>query len=235
MVDIHTHILPGLDDGSKDIEESLELLRDAKRQGINTVFATPHFITGLYQPPVKSIISRMKELRKRINEEDIDIELKKGTEIGLVSEMSSDMIGYYSMDGKRKYILIELPFVSYPLNCDKRIYDLISKGFKIILAHPERAFFIMRAPGKLKDWKKRGILIQVNTKSILGRYGKHVKKLCIRMLKQGIVDFVATDTHNKKWGFDFEKVIPVLKKLVGKQKTRELLGETAHRLLLAGQ
>jgi len=230
MIDIHTHILPQLDDGAKDIEDSINLLREAEKQGIETVFATPHVITGLYEPTSKKIKQVLQTLQDRINQENINITLVMGAEIGIVSEINADEILGYTINGE--YVLLELPFVSYPLNCDEVIFKFQSQGFVPIIAHPERAFSIINKPDKLKEWRKRGILFQINSKSIIGRYGKTVKNLAIKMLKDGLVDFVASDTHNSKWGFDFDVTRPILEKYVGKPKTDELLGQNARRLLL---
>ncbi|TET24365.1 MAG: hypothetical protein E3J78_01300 [Candidatus Cloacimonadota bacterium] len=231
MIDIHTHILPGIDDGPKDIDASIELLRDAAMQGIGTVFATPHFIRGLYEPTVKKIKRAFCSLQARINAESIPIELIGGLEIGIESEIEGRELKKHSLN-EGKYVLLELPFVAYSLNCEERIFWYQSQGVIPIIAHPERAFSIMKQPDKLKDWKRRGILIQINSKSLIGRYNKVVKKLAIRILKQGLVDFVATDTHSRKWGFDFQEVRPILERLVGKHKTDDLLEHNARRLLL---
>lgn len=233
MIDIHTHILPNLDDGAKDIDAAVSLLREAERQGITTVFATPHILTGLYQPTAKKIMQELNILQDRLNQEDIDITLIRGAEVGIESDITSDEIMNYTLNASGKYILIELPFVAYPLNCDEKIFRFQTKGFTPIVAHPERAFSIIKNPDKLKEWKKRGILIQINSKSIMGRYGKIVTNIAIKALKDGLVDFVASDTHNSEWGFDFDVVRTVLEQLVGKPKTDELLGQNAQRLLLS--
>ena len=233
MIDIHSHILPNLDDGAKDLDASISMLREAEAQGIETVFATPHILTGLYEPSVKEIRNAAKSLKERIKLEKININIVVGAEIGITSEVKESEIMNYTLNGNTKYILLELPFVSYPLNCDEKIFHYCSLGFYPIIAHPERAFSIMKNPDKLKEWKRRGILIQINSKSILGRYGRIVRNIAIKMLKDGIVDFVASDAHNAKWGFDFEDAKPLLEKIVGKPKTKELLGQTARRLLLS--
>ena len=232
MIDIHTHILPGLDDGAKDIEDSIGLLKEAEKEGIKIVFATPHYIPGLYRPSIKEITQAMSNLRKRISEEGIKIELIVGAEVNIEAEFDCERMLSYSLNGAQKHILLELPFVSYPLNVEKRIEHFQSCGLVPVIAHPERAFLIIKNPEKVKEWKKRGMLFQVNSKSILGRYGKMERKTAIWMLKNGLVDFIGSDTHNSKWGFDFDEVRPVLEKIVGKPKTDELLGQNARRILL---
>jgi len=221
-----------MDDGAKNMDDSIELLRDAERQGISTVFATPHVLEGLYEPTPKEIRNAFRNLKAKIGEEGINIKLFQGAEIAVGFEIKPEIVTQYSMNGG-KHILIELPFVAYPLNCEKEIFWFQSQGLIPIIAHPERAFSIQKEPDKLKEWKRRGVLVQINSKSILGRYNKTVKKVVINLLKQGIVDFVATDTHNKEWGFDFAEVRPLLEKLVGRPKTDELLGQNAQRLLLS--
>ena len=233
MVDIHTHVLPQLDDGAKDMEASLSLLRDAERQGIDTVFVTPHIITGLYTPTAKEIKQQQKILQDRLFQENIGITLVMGAEIGITSEVKTEELMHYTLNGGEKYLLLELPFVSYPLNCDEVIFQYQSQGFTPIIAHPERAFSVINKPDRLRAWRKKGVLFQINSKSIIGRYGKTVKNVAIKMLKDGIVDFVASDAHSSEWGFDFNDTIPVLEKLVGKAKTDELLGQNARRLILA--
>jgi len=232
MIDIHTHILPGIDDGAKTLDESIDLLRDAVSQGISTVFATPHLLKGLFEPTPKEIKQVFHSLEEKVAEENINIKLVKGVEIGIGFEINPDEILHYTLNGG-KYVLIELPFVAYPFNCEEKVFWFQSQGLIPIIAHPERAFSIQKEPNKLKDWKRRGVLIQINSKSVLGKYSKMVKKIAIYFLREGIVDFVATDTHNLEWGFDFLKVRPLLEKLVGKPKTDELLGQNAQRLLLA--
>ncbi|GAJ09520.1 unnamed protein product, partial [marine sediment metagenome] len=106
MIDIHTHILPNLDDGAKDIDTAINLLREAEKQGITTVFATPHILTGLYQPTAKKIMKKLNTLQYRLNQEDIDIILIRGAEVGIESDITPEEIMNYTLNGSGKYILI---------------------------------------------------------------------------------------------------------------------------------
>ncbi len=195
MIDIHCHILPGIDDGAPDIETSLGMLKMAAADGITHIAATPHF-TYSEKPTFEDIKACVKLLSERAKREDIGIKILCGADIRLTYELihgiqNNDLP---AINGSR-YFLIELPDL-LPPNIEDLIFEAKLKGFIPIITHPERNYSLLSSPDKADPLREAGALFQLTAMSVTGDFGSQIRKLSLFFFKKGFVDFVATDAHN---------------------------------------
>jgi len=217
MVDIHCHIIPEIDDGAKDIEQSLKMLRDAEDDGIREVIATPHFMRGRFEVPYEQVVEKVKKLNETCTEENINIKIYPGQEIYLnrhtLEDYEKGLLG--GLNGSNYYL-----FEMNPAKFDKRIpdilYELSLHGVIPIIAHPERYRYIIEDIERLNRLIHEGCLFQLNVGSIDGVFGKKAKKCAEELLKKGVYDFIGSDGH----GIETRKVI--LRKTIVEQKKNNM-------------
>lgn len=228
-IDVHSHVLPGLDDGSRSMEQSLEMLRIAHSEGIEVMIATPHNMPGKGQPPREKVLERMQNLQEEARREGIPIQLVMGTEYFYreeVPELLEDGRGI-SMNGS-EYVLVEFdPMVEVRYFCNA-LQDIMGAGYTPIVAHVERYAKVMAKSAILKDLKKVGVLLQVNAASVIGDNGRIAKRDVKKLLKEKMVDFVGTDTHSDgRRAPRMEKCAAYLTKKYGVDYAWELLRSNA--------
>ena len=197
MTDVHSHILFGIDDGSRTISESIELLKKLKSVGFNNVILTPHFILdSTYNSNYESNIKIYNELKERLISENIDINIYLGNEIfidkNVPTLLEKNIIT--SLNGT-KYVLVEFPMHNKLLNIEDILYEIRSKGYEVVIAHPERYDAFKEDYSIVDTLREDGFLFQSNYSSILGYYGKDSIKLLKYMLKRHYIDFLGTDIH----------------------------------------
>lgn len=199
MIDIHCHILPGIDDGPKDIETSLKMLKIAEEDGISKIIATPHFYRGFYENEYQDVEKKVKELNEASKENNINVEILPGQEIFLDKHTLEDYkSGAIKGLNNSKYMLIELPPDILPGYVLDMIYELKLLGVKPIIAHPERYVYVMEDIHILNSFIKEECFFQLNSGSITGVFGKSIQKTAIKLIKNGICDFVASDAHTER-------------------------------------
>tara|TARA_B100000686_G_scaffold309167_1_gene350850 strand:+ start:404 stop:1129 length:726 start_codon:yes stop_codon:yes gene_type:complete len=233
--DIHCHILPGIDDGARDIDESIQMSRLAAQDQIEIAVATPHHIP-------RSNLSGKDEINKmvsNINHEIEKNEIKFTVIAGQENKMSDDLPRTIEVEdslliGSSNYILVEAPFIEFPAYIYKTLGTLLDKGIRPILAHPERNLLIQQDLTILERLKDQGILLQVNTGSFVGHYGDKPQSTAENMLKKGIIDVVASDAHtstgirvpNMSKGFD------IIEKISGANEALQLTSYNPHDIIL---
>jgi len=191
MIDIHTHILPNVDDGSKTIEDSILMIKKEISDGVTDIILTPHVQSRVQKVSYDLHKSIFDDLVNRVKEENLNVNLHLGAEIFYRSHIETDFISLGL--AKSKYILIEFSFdIDTPI--EDIIYDLSRSGFIPIVAHVERYKYLNIE--LIKRIKQSGALLQANTTSILGLDEKVKKSYCYKLLKEELIDFIATDTHN---------------------------------------
>ena len=199
MIDIHSHILPMVDDGSEDMHMSIEMARMYIENGIKTVIATPHYIDGSIATSLENNRTTLKELRMELEKEKIDLEVLLGNEAYISLDLVKDIEeGKVSTLNGTRYILIELPMHDIPLYVEDMIFELLLKGYTPIIAHPERNTKIMEDPNILYNYIDKGALAQLNLPSIEGRYGEEVKATAGILLKHNMIHFLGTDSHTNR-------------------------------------
>ncbi|MFS0774801.1 CpsB/CapC family capsule biosynthesis tyrosine phosphatase [Neobacillus sp. 3P2-tot-E-2] len=197
MIDIHCHILPGVDDGAQSLSDSLHMARIAVEQGIHKIVATPHHLTSSYENPKQSIITRVQELNEALRKERIELEVLPGQEVRIHGEMVD---GYASGDilpvNHTPYVLVEFPSNHVPRYTEKLFYDLQVNGLIPVIVHPERNREIIERPELLYQLVKKGALTQITAGSVCGDFGKKIKNFSLQIIESNLTHFIATDAHN---------------------------------------
>ncbi|RFU67116.1 tyrosine protein phosphatase [Peribacillus saganii] len=197
MIDIHNHIIPGLDDGASDITESIAMAKHAVSEGIHTIIATPHHKNGRYENDKQTILQQCDLLNKTFAEESISLTILPGQEIRLNGDVLSDYEkGEILTLNQTQYIFIELPSNHVPRYTEKMLFDMQMNGLSPIIVHPERNQEIIENPDILYNFVKNGTLSQITASSITGHFGKKIKKFTSQLIDANLTHFVASDAHN---------------------------------------
>lgn len=196
MIDIHSHILHGVDDGCSDFYESLEMLRRAKQVGYSKLILTPHRIEGAYEDNFSALNQRLTELQAVSEKEDMGLELFLGRELYLESKLESDLSsGLIETLAGTPYVLVELPMIGMPIQTKSILHKLMASGYRVVIAHPERNSRLGSDFDLIRELKESGVLFQLNIGSLAGKYGSQVKSAAKELLKEGLIHFVSSDAH----------------------------------------
>ncbi len=202
FVDIHSHILPGIDDGAKNIEESIELISEMKKLGFSKIYGTPHSYPGLYDNTTESIKGSFEKLIKEIPE---NINIDYASEYMLDKSLIEKAKNKTLLCIKDNYVLVEMSFISEPIGLYDIIYEIKVNGYVPILAHPERYLFL-----DIKDFyklKRFGCLFQANLLSTTDYYGVSIRKKLDLLLKNKLIDFAGSDIHNMRHVLAFDNKV----------------------------
>ncbi len=234
MIDIHCHLLPGVDDGPKEMEQSLAMIAQGVGDGISAVVATPHILSPLNDNRLSEICQRrFEELKKKVDEQGVNIRLFLGSEIFFQFDLASicrQRLGTLADNGK--YPLIEFPLNSLPHRFEEELFRLQLSGFVPIIAHPERNMTLTGDVGKLFELSSRGILFQVNARSLTGEHGRFIKRITERLVAEGAVQFVASDAHDPvSRPLILSQARRAVEKLVGEETAEELFYLNPQRAL----
>ena len=195
--DMHCHLIPCVDDGSKCVEESVDCLNTLKAVGYDKVIITPHFQHPRFQNDEDDIRRRYEELKKQAADAGVEIEFS-----GIGGEYRIDTGFQARLDNPRflqvggKYVLVEFSLHQQMMGCDEMIFDMQMKGYEVILAHPERYPYLNINGSRIEQLKNQGVYFQTNALSLGGFYGDEAKKRAYQMIERGWVEFMGTDTHN---------------------------------------
>ncbi|MFC3039858.1 tyrosine-protein phosphatase [Virgibacillus xinjiangensis] len=203
MIDIHSHILPDVDDGASSLTESLAMAKKAADEGIRKIVATPHHENGSYVNTKNQVIAAVDYLNGQLQLENIPVEILPGQETRIYGEMLQDLqAGKVLPVNDNNYVLVELPTSHVPQYTTQLLFDMQLAGYKPIIVHPERNHEIMEQPDKLYRMVKNGALTQVTAASLVGRSGKKVEKFANQLLEANLAHLLASDAHDtKKRGF----------------------------------
>lgn len=195
---MHSHLLPGIDDGAPTVAESVALIRRMKEMGFSALYTTPHVMADLYPNTPEIINNKLTEVRTALKTEGIAMKIGAAAEY-LMDEAFADKIKtgkLLTLPGNR--VLVEMSFVSPPPSLHQYIFQLQTKGYRVILAHPERYLFYRDDWKSYESLKDRGVEFQLNWLSLIGYYGKPCKDLAIELLKKGWVNYLGTDLHHQR-------------------------------------
>ncbi len=196
MIDLHSHVLPGIDDGPETIEGSIALVRAAERAGTRVMVATPH--VSWHYPNTAATIARLTgELNERLRREGIAVEIRPGAEIAMtrVEELEPDELRRLRL-GAGAWVLLEPPFTPLTTGLEGIVARLQSAGHRVVLAHPERCPALHREPQIVESLVRGGVLTSLTAGSLVGRFGGEVRRFSRRLLEQGLVHNVASDAHD---------------------------------------
>lgn len=224
MIDVHTHILPSIDDGSKDIEETFKIISEACLAGFTDVFATSHYIEGEYEFNKTDREFIIEAIMQKVEEENIDIKIHVGAE-GYISNELPNLIkeGVVPTLGDSRYVLFELPLRAKVMYTEEVINKLIQMKLVPVIAHPERYELIQDEPNIAIDWIEQGALLQCNYASIIGRYGMKAKETLYKLLDANAVHFLGTDNHRAGSIYTrMDDILSEYKRKIGKEKLYEL-------------
>ncbi len=233
MIDLHTHILPGIDDGASDLDMALAMLKMAVADRTTIVVVTPHVIEGNWFPSWQEITSGCELLWQEASKSGIPITIYPGAEV----MMSPDILellagpGAYCINNGR-YMLVELPAQEIPLFADQFFFTLQLKGITPVLAHPERHPELAKNPMILQKWVDKGIISQVNGSSLLGRMGKRIQSVTELFLKQQLIHCIGSDAHGLNYRRPkLQEAGVQLFNLLGEHQAKQLLVENPKRII----
>ncbi|TGB01713.1 tyrosine-protein phosphatase [Halobacillus salinus] len=220
MIDIHSHLLPGVDDGSETFNESIEMAKKALEDGIDTIVATPHHRNELYDNYKNDIKLQVSELNRKLKEENVPVKVLPGQEIHLHGELMTGIKEdeIISLGGDSNFLLIEFPTSHVPRYANQMLYDLQIEGYRPIIAHPERNQEILEQPDVLYSLVKKGAFAQVNAGSLCGDHGSKVKKLSYQLIEHNLAHLVASDAHRvDKKSFRLSEAYSKVEKKLGSE------------------
>lgn len=234
IVDIHCHILSGIDDGSSDMYESLSMAKLAESNGIAAIVSTPHSIgfnyPGFYEDPVgytEMIRENLHDLRDALKEEEVDVKIAPGMELMIDRDISSlvDSIKFITLN-KSDYLLIEFEFNESPPFMTDAVHLLVKNGYRPVIAHPERYFCFNDEPKRAAELIKTGGFLQVNANSLTGDFGQTVRDTAFSLLENGFVSVLASDAHSFTYRTpEFRDVIKLLNGLYENNVAERLLSD----------
>jgi protein-tyrosine phosphatase len=199
MIDIHTHILPGVDDGAENFDEAFDMAVMAARCGVQALVATPHsnHDVGFVNYESDSLAARFARLRSMLQEENVPIQIYRGMEILASTDVVEKIArGKLLTLNRTRYTLVEFAFDEEPWWIEAILKEMLDAGCLPIIAHPERYFCVQEEPNYLYDWRKMGAFAQMNKESILGRLGRHAANTAKVLLKYNLINCLASDAHH---------------------------------------
>ena len=233
MIDIHSHILPNIDDGSRSIEETFQLIEEAQEVGFEAIISTSHYMEGYYETNVAEREVWINAIYQKLQERNLDIKLYLGNEVYFSNNIISLLEnGNATTINDTSYLLFEMPLNAEPLNLYDVIYEMLQYKLVPILAHPERYSFIQNEPELVYDLIQKGVLMQANYGSVIGQYGKKPQIIVKKFLSNNMIHFLGSDVHRRHTVYPkIPEILKELKDLIGEEKL-EKLTTTNPKLLL---
>jgi protein-tyrosine phosphatase len=225
MIDLHCHILPGIDDGAENIEASIAMAEKAISQGITHILCTPHHNNGKYINPKSEIISHVTLLQEELDKRNLPLTVLEGQEVritgDLIENIRNDQILFTDLDDT--YILIEFPTMEVPSFTENIFFELQSLGKTPVIVHPERNAHFRKDPNHLITFLEMGCLAQLTAPSYVGVFGKDIQKTAKIMVEHNLVQMVASDAHGvKKRNFYMKEVYEQIAKDFGHEKVNDM-------------
>jgi protein-tyrosine phosphatase len=219
MIDIHCHILNGIDDGPTYIQESIEMARIAAADGVSKIIATPHLNHKIY--PVKEIHKRVDQLNNQLEKLQIPVEIFPGADVSAHVDIS--LLKDFTLN-KSQYLLTEFPHTHLPRATKELLFKLKINGFLPIITHPERNLSLIKNPDLLLQLLDDNVFVQITANSLTGKFGPKVKKCATYLLKKGAVNFIASDAHSSNHRRPvLSKGLQIAEKIIGKNEAAKLV------------
>lgn len=200
MVDIHSHIIPSIDDGAKSLEETMEMLENAAKDGTRKIFATPHYCIGYGDECYKDVVKKVKEIGEEVEKKNINIKIYPGQEVyysgRLLEDLKEGVIGTLN---ETRYMLIEFNMRHLEEEVFETLYELKIGGIVPIVAHPERYTYLQKHPSLINKFIDEGCLFQLNGGSTLGMHGREAEETAKLFIEKGIYSFIGSDAHSTRY------------------------------------
>lgn len=220
QVDMHSHFIPGIDDGAKSIEDSIALIQGMKELGYRKVITTPHIMSDGYRNTPEIIMAGLEKVKQAIKQAGIDIEFEAAAEYYYDFEFEKKVKEGNILTFGKNYLLWEVPFINPPDNMNQIIFEMLTKGYKPVLAHVERYGFWQHNFEKYQELADRGVLLQMNINSLTGHYSLPTRKAAQWLIDKDLISFVGSDCHHLGHIELIKKALtePYLEKLLGSNK-----------------
>lgn len=221
MIDLHCHLLPGVDDGARTLEDSLAMAQQAVSEGISHILVTPHHKNGKYLNPKEAVMEATAALQTELDDRGIGLTLYPCQEIRINGDLLDDIENedVLFVDEEQCYVLIEFPTLSIPEYSEQLFFKLLQQGITPVIVHPERNQAIIDDPNILLPFIERGALAQLTASSYAGDFGKDIAKLSHQLVEANLVHVIASDAHNTRGrGFHFKKAFSQLEIDFGPEK-----------------
>ncbi len=205
--DLHSHLIPGIDDGVKTLDESIEIISKMKDLGFKKIITTPHIMSHRYPNTKEIILRKAKKVRKELKKRSIDIDFEAAAEYYFDEYFLEQIQKNDLLTFNDNHLLFELSYITRPLGLEQTIQNLIEKSYNPILAHPERYSFLYSNYSNYDNLKKTGVKFQINLNSLIGFYGRNPKKAANYLVDNGLVDFAGSDIHAMNYFDSFKKAI----------------------------
>jgi protein-tyrosine phosphatase len=199
LTDIHSHLIPGIDDGAQNLEDSLNLIRHMHKLGYKKLITTPHIQQEYYRNTPDMILAGLDHVRHALKAENIPVDIEAAAEYLIDDGFEEKMKTGRLLSFSDKFILVELSYYNPHPDYKSIIFNLQVDGYKVILAHPERYTYWFNTFDKFEDLKDRGVYFQLNLVSLAGYYPEPIKKFASRFIDQGMIDFLGSDLHNMRY------------------------------------
>ncbi len=196
MIDLHSHILPGLDDGARSLDDALGMAREAVADGITAIAATPH-VRSDYPTRAAAMELGVEELRVALVRAGIELELLRGGEVALdrLDQLEADELARFGLGGSSSYLLLEFPYEGWPVALPSIVLGLRTRGITPVIAHPERSRAVQSDPERLRPVALSGALFQLTAASLDGRLGRRNRDAGFDLLERGFAHLIASDAH----------------------------------------
>ncbi len=238
MIDLHTHILPGLDDGAKTIEESVQMCWKSYRDGVRTIVATPHTLNGLYLNDRETILPKVQELNEAFNSEprtpNAELKILPGSDVRLCENTLShlDEGKLITVGDNKKYLFLEFSFQGAPHQAEEIIFQVMKRGIVPIITHPERNIELGQRPQRYYGMIRMGCLGQVTAMSLTGEFGTRIKQVAERLLRNRLIHLIASDAHSINGRTPIlSEAVRMAGKMVGKEEARKMVTEYPQAIL----
>ena len=196
QVDVHSHFIPGIDDGAKTIEDSIELISAMKDFGYRKVITTPHIMSDYYRNTPEIILGGLEKVREALKQNNIDIEVDAAAEYNVDADFPEKIENKELLTFGDNYVLFELPFMEEPVGLKDVIWQMQAAGYKPVLAHVERYQFWHQQWSKFEDMINRGVLLQINIGSLTGSYGPEVREVAEKLIDNDMISLLGSDCHH---------------------------------------
>ncbi len=238
MIDIHTHILPKLDDGAKDMDESIQMCRMGYQDGIRTFIVTPHILPGIYENDRSSILSKLQELNSKLDSEFRTLHPRLSILPGADVHFSPDILHLcqrgeiLTFNDQGRFLMIEFPFQGIPFQAEEVLFKLVTRGIIPIISHPERNLEIRQRPKRYYEMIRMGCLGQVTAMSLTGGFGPGVRRMAEFLLSKRLIHLLASDAHSLDGRPPILSLgVRAAEKIIGREEAQKMVTENPWSLL----